>query len=88
MPISHRPVFQLVDLQAVRTNDVVNLLTVAFKGSGLTIQSESARNAVLLMGKPEQVRQAGEAIRVLDRPLMRGRVSARLEPAFVTATEL
>ena len=88
VPISHRPVFQLVDLQAVRTNDVVNLLTVAFKGSGLTIQSESARNAVLLMGKPEQVRQAGEAIRVLDRPLMRGRVSARLEPAFVTATEL
>ncbi len=88
VPISHRPVFQLVDLQSVRTNDVVNLLGVAFKGSGLTIQAEGSRNAVILMGKPEQVRQAGEAIRVLDRPLMRGRVSARLEPAFVTASEL
>ena len=88
VPISHRPVFQLVDMQSVRASDVVNLLNVAFKDSGLTIQPEAGRNAVLLMGKPELVRQANDAIRVLDRPLMRGRVSARLEPAFVTATEL
>lgn len=88
VPISHRPVFQLVDLSAVRATDVVNLLNVAFKGSGLVIQPESGRNAVLLMGKPEMVRQAGDSIRVLDQPYMRGRVSARLEPAFVTAGEL
>ena len=88
VPISHRPVFQLMELQSVRSNDVVNLMNVAFKDTGLTIQTESSRNAVILMGKPELVRQAGEAIRVLDRPFMRGRVSARLEPAFVTAAEL
>ncbi|RZA22307.1 MAG: type II secretion system protein GspD [Lysobacteraceae bacterium] len=88
VPISHRPVFQLMELQSVRTNDVVNLLNVAFKDSGLTIQPESGRNAVVLMGKPELVRQAGDAIRVLDRPFMRGRSSARLEPAFVTASDL
>ncbi len=88
VPISHRPVFQLVEMQSVRANDVVNLLNVAFKDSGLTIQPEGSRNAVILMGKPELVRQAGEAIRVLDRPYMRGRASARLEPAFVTASEL
>lgn len=88
VPISHRPVFQLVEMQSVRANDVVNLLNVAFKDSGLTIQPEAGRNAVILMGKPELVRQAGDAIRVLDRPNMRGRTSARLEPAFVTATEL
>lgn len=88
VPISHRPVFQLVDMQSVRANDVVNLLNVAFKDSGLTIQQENSRNAVLLMGKPELVRQAGDAIRVLDRPYMRGRVSARLEPAFVAAEDL
>jgi general secretion pathway protein D len=75
-------------MQSVRASDVVNLLNIAFKDSGLTIQPESSRNAVVLMGKPELVRQAGEAIRVLDRPYMRGRVSARLEPAFVSATEL
>lgn len=88
VPISHRPVFQLVDLQSVRTTDVVNLLNIAFKDSGLTIQPDNGRNAVVLMGKPELVRQAGDAIRVLDRPYMRGRASARLEPAFVTASEL
>lgn len=88
VPISHRPVFQLMEMQSVRVTDVVNLLNVAFKDSGLTIQPENSRNAVILMGKPELVRQAGEAIRVLDRPYMRGRVSARLEPAFVTASDL
>ena len=88
VPISHRPVFQLVEMQSVRATDVVSLLNVAFKDSGLTIQPESGRNAVILMGKPELVRQAGDAVRVLDRPFMRGRASARLEPAFVTAPEL
>lgn len=88
VPLSHRPVFHLLEMQSVRAADVVNLLNVAFKDAGLTIQPENSRNAVMLMGKPELVRQAGEAIRVLDRPYMRGRVSARLEPAFVTANDL
>ena len=89
VPISHRPLFQLVELQSIRVNDVVNLLNVAFKQSdALTIQPDNARNAVILMGRPEMVRQALDAIRVFDRPSMRGRQSARLEPAFVTADEL
>ena len=88
VPISHRPVFQLVELQAVRTQDVISLLNVAFKSDALSIQPDNSRNAVVLMGKPELVRQALDAIRILDRPFMRGRSSARLEPAFVTADEL
>lgn len=88
VPISHRPVFQLMELQSVRTGDVISLLNVAFNGSGLTIQPDNNRNAVILMGKPEMVRQAGDAVHLLDRPYMRGRSSARLEPAFVTASEL
>ena len=89
VPISHRPVFQLVELQSVRVNDVTNLLNVAFKSSdALNIQPDSNRNAVLLMGRPELVRQALEAIKVFDQPYMRGRASARLEPAFVSADEL
>lgn len=88
VPISHRPLFQLVELQSIRVNDVISLLNVAFKSDALTIQSDSARNAVILMGRPEMVRQALDAIRVFDRPSMRGRQSARLEPAFVTAEEL
>lgn len=89
VPISHRPLFQLVELQSIRVNDLTSLLNVAFKQSdALTIQADSARNAVILMGRPEMVRQALDAIRVFDRPSMRGRQSARLEPAFVTAEEL
>ena len=89
VPISHRPVFQLVELQSIRVNDVVNLLNVAFKQTdALTIQPDASRNAVVLMGRPELVRQALDAIRVFDRPSMRGRQSARLEPAFVNADEL
>lgn len=89
VPISHRPVFQLVELQSVRVSDVTNLLNVAFKSSdALSIQPDNSRNAVILMGRPEMVRQALEAIKVFDRPYMRGRASARLEPAFVTSDEL
>lgn len=88
VPISHRPVFQLVELQSVRATDVVNLLNIAFKSESLQIQPENNRNAVVLMGKPEMVRQALDAIHVFDRPYMRGRESARLEPAFVSADEL
>ena len=88
VPISHRPVFQLVELQSVRANDVVNLLNIAFKGNSLQVQPDNNRNAIVLMGKPEMVRQALDAIRVFDRPYMRGRESARLEPAFVGADEL
>lgn len=88
VPISHRPVFQLVELQSVRANDVVTLLNVAFKSDSLQIQPDNNRNAIVLMGKPEMVRQALDAIHVFDRPYMRGRESARLEPAFVGADEL
>lgn len=89
VPITHRPVFQLVELQSIRVTDVMSLLSVAYKNSdALTIQQDNARNAVILMGRPEMVRQALEAIRVFDRPAMRSRQSARLEPAFVTSEEL
>lgn len=89
VPITHRPVFQLVELQSIRVTDVMSLLSVAYKNSdALTIQQDNARNAVILMGRPEMVRQALDAIRVFDRPAMRSRQSARLEPAFVTSDEL
>lgn len=88
VPVTHRPIFQLVELQSVRTSDVNQWLRTAFKTDGLEIQDDLNRNAVVLYGKPDIVRQAVAAIQVLDRPYMRGRVSTRLEPAFVTADEL
>lgn len=88
VPSSHRPVFQLVELRAARIADVNQWLKVAFKLDGLQILDDPNRNAVVFYGKPELVAQAVEAVRVLDRPFMRGRVSTRLEPAFVGAEEL
>lgn len=88
VPISHRPVFQMVELSSVRNADVTNWLKVAFRTDGLEIQDDLNRNAVVLFGRPEIVRQAAAAVRVLDRPFMRGRVSTRIEPAFVSAEEL
>lgn len=88
VPNSHRPVFQLVELKSARIADVNQWLRVAFKLDGLEIQDDPNRNAVVLLGKPDLVAQAVAAIKVLDRPFMRGRVSTRLEPAFVGADEL
>lgn len=88
VPMSHRPVFQLVELGTVRIADVTQWLTTAFANSGIQIQPDLNRNAIVLFGKPDVVSQAVSAIRVLDRPFMRGRMSARLEPGFITADEL
>lgn len=88
VPVSHRPVFQLVELQSVRTADVNQWLRTAFKTDAIQIQDDLNRNAVVLFGRPDIVAQAAAAIRVLDRPYMRGRASTRLEPAFVSADEL
>lgn len=88
VPASHRPVFQLVELNTVRISDVSQWLDTAFANSGMQIQPDPNRNAIVLFGKADLVAQAVGAIRVLDRPYMRGRVSARLEPGFVSANEL
>lgn len=87
VPATHRPVYQLVELDVVRSGDAARWLTTLF-GTELQVTEETARNAILVRGRPSQVRQALEALRVFDRPLMRGRVSTRLEPAFMTASEL
>ena len=87
VPLSHRPVFQLVELEVVRTGDAIRWLSTLF-GNEVKVNDEGERNSIIISGKPSQVRQAIEALRVFDRPLMRGRISARVEPAFLSAQEL
>ncbi|WP_197017637.1 secretin N-terminal domain-containing protein [Pseudoxanthomonas suwonensis] len=87
VPVSHRPVFQLVELEVVRSGDAQRWLSTLF-GNEVQVKEDSLRNAVLISGKPVQVRQAIDALRVFDRPLMRGRISIRLEPAFMAADQL
>jgi len=77
VPVSHRPVFYLMELQAIRSNEA-NRWLKAIYGEEIKSEESQERNALLLSGRPEKVRQAVEAIRVFDRPYMRGRASIRL----------
>ena len=87
VPISHRPVFQLIELDVVRSGDAARWLNTLF-GQDIKVLDESGRNSIIISGKPTQVQQAVDALKVFDRPLMRGRVSTRLEPAFMSAEQL
>lgn len=87
VPLSHRPVFYLMELQSIRSNEA-NRWLKAIYGEEVKSEESQERNALLLSGRPEKVRQAVEAIRVFDRPYMRGRASIRLEPAFLSAEQM
>jgi general secretion pathway protein D len=86
-PLPMRPVFQLVELQAVRNTDVANWVRAMF-GDKVKLQEDSGRNSVLLSGNGDDVTAALETIHVLDQPLMKGRQSLRITPQFWSADEL
>jgi len=86
-PLPLRPVFHLVELQAVRTTDVVNWLRTMF-GERVKLQEDGARNAILINGTPDNVMAALEAIRMLDQPAMAGGLSTAIRPLYGSAEEL
>jgi len=86
-PLPLRPVFQLVELHAVRNTDVANWIRAMF-GKKVDLKEDPRRNAVLLSGNGGDVMAALEAIHVLDQPLMKGRQSIRITPQFWSADEL
>jgi general secretion pathway protein D len=86
-PLPMRPIFQLVELQAVRNTDVAGWVRTMF-GDKVKLQEDPGRNAVLLNGNSDDVMAALEAIHVLDQPLMKGRQSLRISPQFWSADEL
>ncbi len=88
VPQSHRPVFMFVPLKAVTNAKVAGWVRDALQGKEIQVSEDASRNAVLLKGKPELVNQALAIIEVLDQPLMRGKFSASIEPAFVKVEAL
>lgn len=88
VPESHRTVFMFVSLKSVTGGKVVTWVRDALTGKDIQIQDDILRNAVLLKGKPDVVAQAMSIIEVLDQPVMRGKYSTNIEPAFVKVSDL
>jgi len=88
VPLSHRPIFQLVQLNVVRSGQILGWLSNAYAGSQLKIQNAQQRNAIILIGSDKLVREAVRAIEFFDQAYMRGRHSLRVEPSFLSAREL
>lgn len=86
-PLPLRPIFHLVDLQAVRTGDVMDWLKTMF-GERVKTQADNTRNAILLSGTADNVQAALEAIRMLDQPSMAGGLSVAVRPVYGSADEL
>ena len=86
-PQSLRPVFQLYELAVVRNIDVTNTLRTMFD-KRITVTEDPNRNAVLLAGRSDDVAAAVEVLQVLDQPLMKGRQSLRINPAYWSADDL
>lgn len=86
-PLPLRPVYQFVEMKVVRQNDIAGWLRTLF-GERIKIQEDINRNAVVLSGTPDNVQAALEAIRVLDQPLMTGRKSIAITPAYWSADDL
>jgi general secretion pathway protein D len=82
-----RPVFQLVDLEAVRNTDVAGWLKTVM-GNRVTIAEDATRNALMLSGTTENVAAAIGVVKVLDQPVMRDRASLRVTPVYWSVQEL
>lgn len=85
-PMSLRPIFNYVELEAVRVSDFSGLLKTMF-GTKIQVQDDPGRNAMLISGQPDDVAAAMEVIQVFDQPIMRGQRSKRVSPVFWTADE-
>ncbi|HEY0894857.1 MAG TPA: hypothetical protein VGE32_17470, partial [Cellvibrio sp.] len=88
VPQSHRPIFMFVPLKVVTNTKVAGWVRDALTGKDIQVNEDSSRNAVLLKGKPDLVNQALAIIEVLDQPMMRGKFSASIEPAYVKVDAL
>ncbi len=83
VPSSHRPVFQVVELNVVRTSQITSIVDGLIKGQRVTMTQDNTRNAILLRGPAAEVADAVDAIRYFDQPLLKGKNSILIRPAFI-----
>lgn len=88
VPNAYRPVFQFMPLHNVDPKDVIPWLNNAYDKSGLSATADNPRGGLMLKGMASLVKQAAQAVRLLDQPFMRGQHSLRIDPAFITSAEM
>ena len=88
VPASHRPIIQIVPIRSVNNTNVAIWLKRTFQGMNLRVTEDIERNALVLQGPARIIRQAINAIELLDKPNMRGRYSVRITPAILDAETL
>lgn len=88
VPVTHRPIFQIVPLYHVRNINVTSSLNQIYAGQDLKITEDSERNTITLQGSRQLVASALETIKFLDQPAMRGRYSLRIDPLYQTPEAL
>jgi general secretion pathway protein D len=82
-----RPIYEYLPLANVSANDMAGWLQTAF-GTKVRVSPAPQANALLVLGLPEDVEAANEAIRTLDQPRLAGRRSLRIEPVFWSPSQL
>jgi general secretion pathway protein D len=82
-----RPVFQYVPMTSASAAEMASWLQNAL-GAKIKITPSPTGNALLILGLPEDVQAANEAIRTLDQPRFAGRRSLRVEPVYWSAGQL
>ena len=87
VPVTHRPVFQLVPIKVANPANLRSLMASMFRREELAVAPQSD-GRLLLRGAGSLVAQAVEVIEVLDQPLLRGRYGAIIEPALLNVNEL
>ena len=87
VPAALRPVFYLAELEHTNVTNASSWIRNLFPGR-LTVQEDTPRNAIMLSGQSDTVSAAMETLQLLDQPLLRGRVSARITPVFWSADEM
>ncbi|MBB2484216.1 hypothetical protein H5407_03145 [Mitsuaria sp. WAJ17] len=80
-------VHQYVELEYVKNSEMVQWLRQIL-GQRVQLQEDNARNAFLLSGSASEIRAAITLIDSFDQPRMRGKVSARLNPANISPVDL
>jgi len=88
VPSGSRPVFQIYPLTSVSTPEVRGLLSQIFPKNSLDIIEDISRNALILKGNRKKVKEAVDAITILDRPAMAGMESAIIRPVINSVEEL